>query len=46
VLSATAATAPTHRDRHIQAISEAGRMGWQRTSGYNERAKAEAAIAR
>lgn len=46
VLSATAASAPTQRDRHIQAIAETGRMGWQRTSGYNERAKAEAAIAR
>ncbi len=44
VLSATAATAP--RDRHIQTIAETGRMSWQRTSGYNERAKAEAAIAR
>lgn len=46
VLSATAETTPTQRDRNIQAITEMGRMGWQRTSGYNERAKAEAAIAR
>ncbi|NUB25787.1 IS5 family transposase [Azospirillum brasilense] len=46
VLSATADTAPTQRDRHIQAIAETGRMAWQRTSGYNARAKAEAAIAR
>jgi hypothetical protein len=46
VLSATAATAPSQRDRHIQAIAETGHMAWQRTSGYNERAKAEAAIAR
>lgn len=46
VLSATAATAPTPRDRHIHAIAETGRMAWQRTSGYNERAKVEAAFAR
>ncbi|WP_172428780.1 transposase [Azospirillum brasilense] len=46
VLSATAATVPTPPDRHIQTIAETGRMSWQRTSGYNERAKAEAAIAR
>src|SRR3712207_2970919 len=46
VLSDTAATAPTQRDRHIQRIAETGRMAWQRTSGYNERAKAEAAINR
>ncbi|QQP93181.1 hypothetical protein IGS68_29045 (plasmid) [Skermanella sp. TT6] len=35
VLSATAETDPTQRDRHIQAIAEQGRMGWQKTSGYN-----------
>jgi hypothetical protein len=46
VLSATAATALTQRDRHIEGIAQAGRLAWQRTSGYNEQAKAEAAIAR
>jgi len=46
VLSATAETAPTQRDRHLLAIAATGRVAWQRTSGYNERAKAEAAIAR
>ncbi|MCW2242349.1 hypothetical protein M2351_007005 [Azospirillum canadense] len=46
VLGATAETAPTQRDRHIQAIARNGRMGWQRASGYNERAKVEAAIGR
>ncbi|PWC78974.1 IS5 family transposase [Azospirillum sp. TSH64] len=45
-LSATAEAAPTQRDRHLLAIAETGRMAWQRTSGYNARAKAEAAIAR
>jgi len=35
VPSATAKTAPTKRDRHLQLIAERGRMGWQRASGYN-----------
>ncbi|MCD6072669.1 MAG: transposase, partial [Microvirga sp.] len=43
VLSASAETDPTQRDRHIQTIAEQGRMGWQRTSGYNARAGAEIA---
>ena len=34
VLSATADTEPTQRDRHIQAIADKGRMAWQRDSGY------------
>ena len=38
--------APTQRDRHIQEIVEHGRMGWQKSSGYNRRAKVEAAIGR
>ena len=46
VPSATAETAPTQRDQHLQAIAETGRMGWQRASGYNIRARAEAAIGR
>jgi hypothetical protein len=37
VPSATAETAPTKRDRHLQLIAERGRMGWQRASGYNWR---------
>jgi hypothetical protein len=41
-----AETAPTQRDRHLQCIAEKGRMGWQKASGYNRRAKAEATIAR
>src|SRR3954465_49521 len=32
VPSATAATAPTQRDRHLQLIAEKGRMAWQRAS--------------
>ncbi len=46
VPSETAETAPTQRDRHLQAIAETGRMGWQKASGYNIRARAEAAIGR
>ena len=42
----SAATAPTQRDQHIQEIVERGRMGWQKASGYNLRAKVEAAIGR
>ena len=44
VLSASAETNPTQRDRHIQAIAGHGRMGWQKTSGYNARAGAEGAM--
>jgi hypothetical protein len=46
VPSATAETAPTQRDRHLQLIAERGRMGWQKASGYTKRARAEAAIGR
>jgi hypothetical protein len=40
------ASAPTQRDQHIQEIAEHGRMGWQKSSGYNVRTKVEAAISR
>lgn len=46
VLSADAETAPTQRDRHLQGTAEHGRMGWQKRSGYNKRARAEAATGR
>ena len=46
VPSETAETAPTRRDRHLRCIAEHGRMGWQKRSGYNKRARAEAAIGR
>ena len=45
-LCASAGTAPTRRDQHIQEIAEHGRMGWQKSSDYNVRAKVEAAIGR
>ncbi|WP_424140296.1 transposase [Roseomonas chloroacetimidivorans] len=46
VRSDTAETAPTQRDQHLQTITERGRMGWQRASGYNWRALVEADISR
>ena len=46
VPSETAETAPTQRDRHLQLIAEKGRMGWQRASGYNRRARIEATMGR
>ena len=46
VLSVTADTDPTQRDRHILAIAGTGRMAWQRDSGYNERARVEGQIGR
>ncbi len=42
----TEETAPTQRDRHLQAIAERGRMDWQRASGYNWRALVEADVSR
>jgi hypothetical protein len=46
VPSGTAETAPTQRDEHLQLIAERGRMGWQKASGYNDRALVEADICR
>ena len=46
VPSAAVETAPTQPDRHLQLIAEHGRMGWQKASGYNRRALAEATIGR
>jgi hypothetical protein len=46
VLSETAETNPTQRDRHLQCIAEKGRIGWQKASGYNTRSRVENAIGR
>ena len=46
VPSQTAEIAPTQRDRHLKAIAEHGRMGWQTISGYTWRALVEADISR
>ncbi len=46
VLSDTAQSEPTPRNRHPQAIAEGGRRAWQATSGYNVRALVEAFFSR
>jgi Transposase DDE domain len=46
VPSAAAETEPTRRDGHLRCIAERGRLGWQKASGYNRRALAEAAVSR
>jgi transposase len=46
VLSPTADTAPTQRDRHIQDIAIKGRSGWQAARKYNLRALVEAQMGR
>jgi hypothetical protein len=46
VLSETAETTPTQRDKHLQLLAARGRMGWQKASGYNWRALVEADISR
>jgi transposase len=39
-------TFSTQRDRHIAAISQHGRMNWQRHSGYNRRSLVETGMYR
>jgi hypothetical protein len=46
VLTETAESTPTRRDRHLHSVYEHGRMGWQKQSGYTRRALVEAAIGR
>src|SRR5687767_994409 len=46
VPSETAESAPTQRDGHLRFITEHGRAAWQKTSGYNTRARAEATVGR
>jgi hypothetical protein len=46
VPSKTAESEPTQRDDHLQHIADHGRMAWQKASGYNRRALAEAAMSR
>ena len=46
VPSDTAGTEPSQRDRHLRRIAERGRLGWQKASGYDRRALAEAAMSR
>jgi hypothetical protein len=46
VLSVTADTAPSPRDRHVQTIQEKGRRGWERAVGYGKRSLVETAMFR
>jgi hypothetical protein len=46
VLTWTATTESTQRDRHLQGIADKGRTGWQKASGYNKRSRVEATIGR
>ena len=46
VLSPTADTAPSLRDRHIQMIQEKGRRGWEKAVGYGKRSLVETAMFR
>ncbi len=46
VVSDTAESAPTKRDRHIQTIKERGRLGWQRAVQYGRRSLVEVAMLR
>ena len=46
VPSTAAESEPTQRDRHLQLITERGRMAWQKASGYTRRARAETTISR
>lgn len=46
VPSVNAAHDPTSRDRRIEANATQGRMGWQKSSGYNQRSRIEAQMGR
>ena len=46
VLSHDAAGNPSARDCHVAGIGAHGRMAWQRSSGYNQRSRAETLMGR
>ena len=46
VLSDTAETEPTQRDRHIEMLARKGRMGWQKVVDYGKRSLVETAFYR
>ena len=46
VPSKNADTFPTQRDRHIAAIAQTGRLGWQNDTGYGQRSLVETAMGR
>jgi hypothetical protein len=46
ILSPDVAQNPSIRDRHITDIAAHGRMAWQKSSGYNQRSRAETLMGR
>jgi hypothetical protein len=46
VFSPDAAQHTTSRDRHIAEIGSKGRIAWQKSSGYNQRSRAETLMSR
>jgi transposase len=46
VLSDTAETEPTQRDRHIETLARKGRIGWQKAVDYGKRSLVETAFHR
>ena len=46
VFSPDAAQHPTSRDRHIAEIESKGRIGWQKSSDYNQRSRGEILMGR
>ena len=46
VLSDTAETKPTQRDRHIEMLARKGPIGWQKAVGYGKRSLVETAFHR
>ncbi|SDR48737.1 IS5 family transposase [Pseudovibrio sp. Tun.PSC04-5.I4] len=45
-LSPEADRAPSSRDKHILAIKDKGRLGWQKQTGYNQRSQIETQMGR
>ncbi|SDR45427.1 IS5 family transposase [Pseudovibrio sp. Tun.PSC04-5.I4] len=46
VLSPEADRNPSSRDKHILAIKDKGRLGWQKQTGYNQRSRIETQMGR
>jgi hypothetical protein len=40
------ASAPTQRDRHLEMISERGRLAWQKATNYGQRSLVETTMGR
>ena len=42
----TESCAPNQRDRHLEKINTEGRLAWQKTTGYGQRALVETTMSR